>query len=189
MSVKTRLKQVGLDWSVRTEMVQTESGIVIPKHMAIVREDNNVPLSIQTTSYTPFQNHEMMELLDKVSQKSGLPIHNGGYFGDGQKVYVQLKSNDLKLGSDKVEGFITGINSFDGSTSLGFGNSTTTISCQNTFFRSYREVKSKVRHTKNMMERVDEILRRLEISLDLHGDPQPYGSVLHRFDQRTRKQR
>jgi len=101
-------------------------------------------------------------LLDRVSGLTGLSIHKGGYFGMGQKVYIQLKSNDLKLGNDRIEGFITGINSFDGSTSLSFGPSNITISCQNTFFAAYRSIDTKVRHTKNMEYKIDEICRRIE---------------------------
>jgi len=125
------LDQVGLNWTVRQESITTESGIIVPKSKAIVREDTNTVLSVHGEGYFPYQNHQMVELLDKVSQQIGLPIHKGGYFGEGEKVYLQLKSNDLKLGGDKIEGFITGVNSFDGSTSLAFGPSNITISCMN----------------------------------------------------------
>lgn len=160
------LEQSNLNWTVRMESVSTESGIVLKDYSAIIREDNNQPLSIRTNSYHPYQNHQLVELLDKVSSQVGLPIHKGGYFGDGGKVYLQLKSNNLTINNDRVEGYITGINSFDGSTSLSFGNSTVTISCQNTFFAAYREMESRVRHTKNMGIKIDEICRRLEKSLD-----------------------
>ena len=155
------LNQTNLNWTVRKENLQTESGILLSNTSAIVREDINVPLSVCSESYHPFQNHELLELLDKVSRQTGLPIHKGGYFGDGEKVYIQLKSDNLKLGTDRIEGFITGINSFDGSTSLAFGNSNVTISCQNSFFRANKELSTKVRHTKNMMIKVDEISRRI----------------------------
>ena len=156
------LNQTDLNWTVREESLTTESGIIIPKQKAIVREDTNKVLSIHGEGYYPYQNHQLIELLDKVSQQSGLEIHRGGSFGDGQKVFIQLKSNDLKLGDDKIEGYITGINSFDGTTSLAFGPSNITISCQNTFFGAFRSMDTKVRHTKNMVMRVDDICRGLE---------------------------
>jgi len=109
------LNQTGLNWTVRQEALNTESGIVVPKQMAIVREDTNTVLS----------------------------VHGDGYF-------------------DRVEGFITGVNSFDGSTSLAFGPSNITISCQNSFYAAFRNMDTKVRHTKNMIMRVDEICRGLE---------------------------
>ena len=156
------LNQTNLNWTVREESLTTQSGIIIPKQKAIVRDDTNEVLSIHGEGYYPYQNHQLIELLDKVSQQSGLPIHRGGMFGNGEKVFIQLKSNDMKLGDDKIEGYITGINSFDGTTSLAFGPSNITISCQNTFFGAFRSMDTKVRHTKNMIMRVDDICRGLE---------------------------
>lgn len=156
------LDQVGLNWTVREESITTESGIIVPKSKAIIREDTNTVLSVHGDGYFPYQNHQMVELLDKVSQQVGLPIHKGGYFGGGEKVFLQLKSNDLKLGNDRVEGYITGVNSFDGSTSLAFGPSNITISCQNSFFAAFRNLNTKIRHTKNMEMRIDDICRGLE---------------------------
>lgn len=160
--VQDVLNQTGLNWTVREESLTTESGIIIPQQKAIIRDDTNTVLSVHGEGYYPYQNHQLIELLDKVSQQVGLPIHKGGMFGDGKKVFIQLKSNDLKLGTDRVEGYITGVNSFDGSTSLAFGPSNITISCQNTFFAAFRNMDTKVRHTKNMVMRVDEICRGLE---------------------------
>ncbi len=156
------LNKVGLNWTVREESITTESGIIVPKSKAIIREDTNTVLSVHGDGYFPYQNHQMVDLLDKVSQQVGLPIHKGGYFGGGEKVYLQLKSNDLKLGNDRVEGFITGVNSFDGSTSLAFGLSNITISCQKSFFAAFRNLNAKIRHTKNMEMRIDDICRGLE---------------------------
>jgi len=151
-----------LNWTVRQEPVQTESGIIIPKQMAIVRNDTNVPLSIMAEGYQPYQNHELIELLERVSNQTGMEIKKSGLFGNGEKVYIQLKSNDLKIGNDRVEGYLTGINSFDGSTSLAFGPSNVTISCTNSFFAAFRGLNTKVRHTKNMVVRIEDICKGLE---------------------------
>lgn len=160
------LDSTGLNWKVKTENIVTESGIVLDGYKAIVREDTNVPLSVRSDEYFPYQNYELIELLDKVSNQTGLELRKGGSFKDGARVYLQLKSNDLKLGNDKVEGYLTGINSFDGSTSLAFGPSNITISCQNKFFAAFRELETKVRHTKNMIVKIDEICKRLDRSLE-----------------------
>ena len=156
------LDRTGLNWKVRTEGLQTSSGIIIPDKIGIVREDDSTILGIHSNGYLPYQNDQMMELLFKVSQQTGLDVHRGGLFGGGRKVFVQLKSNDLTLGTDRIEGYVTGINSFDGSTSLSFGPSSKTISCQNTFFGVYKDLDSKVRHTKNMELKIDDICRQIE---------------------------
>lgn len=160
--VEEILNKTNLNWTVRSEEIQTESGIIIPDHKALIREDNDHVLSIRSKTYTPFQNEELVELLDRVSGMTGYEIKTGGSFSGGGKVYVQLKSDNLILGDDVVEGYLTGINSFDGSTSLAFGPSNVTISCMNTFFASFREIKTRVRHTKNMKVQVEEICQRLE---------------------------
>jgi len=164
--INSILEKVGLNWTVRAEEIVSVGGTPIRGYSAIIRDDTNTTLSVRSDSYHPYQNYELMELLYKVSNKTGLPIKNGGMFRNGEKVFVQLKSNDLKLGADKVEGYITGINSFDGSTSLAFGNTNITISCQNTFFSAYKEVSNKIRHTKYMEAKIDEICKRLENAVD-----------------------
>lgn len=160
------LDKTGLNWTVRQDEIQTVGGIVIPDKKAIVREDTNQVLDVMGDGYYPYQNHELMELLYQVSNKTGLEVHKGGSFKDGARVYVQLKSEDLKLGNDRIEGFLTGINSFDGSTSLAFGHSNVTISCQNKFFSAFRQVQNKIRHTKSMSIRIDEICKRLDVVLE-----------------------
>lgn len=160
MNLQETLVKTGLDWNVRTEKTETESGIILDK-IAIVREDTNDILGVHSENYVPYQNEQLLELLTRVSSLTGLDIHKGGEFGGGKKVFIQLKSNDLRIGNDKVEGYVTGINSFDGSTSLAFGNSNLTISCQNTFFAAYKSLE-KVRHTRNMVQRIDDICHGIE---------------------------
>jgi len=164
--VKTLLDKTNLNWTVRQEELQTISGIGIPNKKAIVRDDNNTIVGVHSDGYQPYQNHELMDLLHQVSGRTGLEIHRGGDFKGGGRIYVQLKGNDLKLGNDRIEGFLTGVNSFDGSTSLAFGHSNTTISCQNTFFRVMSGLQNKVRHTKSMSLKVEDICRRLDVVLE-----------------------
>ena len=158
----TILKQANLDWSVKAERLVTAESNIETKSVAIVRQDNNAILGVHGDGYHPLQNSEMMEILDRISGKMGLPLHKGGYFGQGEKVYIQLKTQDLNVGTDKVKGYLTCVNSFDGSTSLAFGHSNLTISCQNTFFANYREMANKVRHTQRMHERIDIICMQIE---------------------------
>lgn len=161
-----RLQKSGLDWTVRKEGLVTNSGIVVPEKIAIVREDTNTVLGIHSDGYLPYQNSELFDLLDKVSRQSGLPLHSSGVFGGGEKVFVQLKSKDLTLPGDRVEGYITGINSFDGSTSLGFGNSSLTISCMNTFWKAYRQLETKVKHSGSLPQRIEMILKQLDVLIE-----------------------
>jgi phage/plasmid-like protein (TIGR03299 family) len=169
------LDQTNLNWKVKespmfTKLFREDGGwyeIPLDDKKALVREDDHTVLGIHSDGYVPYQNYEMLELLDKVSQQTGLPIHRGGLFGNGKKVFIQLQSHEFRIQNvggvwDTISGYVTGINSFDGSTSLSFGPSTKTISCQNTFFGAYREMGTKIRHTKNMGVKIDEVCRRIE---------------------------
>lgn len=156
------LTRAGLNWTVRSEEVMTSSGIILPDKIAIVREDKNIVLGDHSSGYVAFQNYELLDLLYQISNKTGLTLHTGGSFGDGRKVWFQLKSDDLRLGNDKIEGYISGFNSFDGSTSLSFGNSNKTVSCQNTFWLVYRSMQTKMKHSLNMRPKIDEILRNID---------------------------
>ena len=164
--VQTLLDKTNLNWTVRQEELQTISGISVPNKKAIVREDNNTIVGVHSDGYQPYQNYELMDLLHQVSGRTGLEIHRGGDFKGGGRIYVQLKGNDLTLGNDRIEGYLTGVNSFDGSTSLSFGHSNTTISCMNTFFRVMKGLQHKVRHTKSMSLKVEDICRSLDIVLE-----------------------
>ena len=152
------LNATGLNWNVRKEQIQTVSGLIIPDKTAIIREDNNAVLSVMGDGYEPYNNSELLELLYNITKSTGLEIHKGGMFGGGEKVYFQLKSDNLILNGDKIEGYVSGINSFDGSTSLSFGHSTLTISCMNTFFSVYKQLDSKIKHSASMRPRIDTIL-------------------------------
>lgn len=159
------LQQAGLNWKVNQEAIQTVSGIEIPEKIALVREDTQKCLGIHTDNYVPYQNEELLELLFKISQQTGLELHSGGSFKEGARVWFQLKSQDMRLHNDVIEGYISGFNSFDGRTSLGFGNSNVTVSCQNSFWRAYTSVDTKLRHSSNMKPKIEEILRKIDVLL------------------------
>lgn len=156
------LESANLNWAVRSEKLVTAVSNIETESIAIVRDDTNQILGVHGKGYHPLQNSEMMEILDRISGKMDLPLHKGGYFGDGQKTYIQLKTKDQPVGTDLVKGYLTCVNSYDGSTSLAFGHSNLTISCQNTFFANYREMANKVRHTQKMHDRIDVICMQIE---------------------------
>lgn len=157
------LEKHGLNWGVRKEnLISKESGIDVPKHNCVIRDDINTVLSVMGKDYPPYSNYELLELLFRVSKVTGFDVARAGLFGNGQKVYFQMKSDNLTLGNDLIEGYLTAINSFDGSVQLGFGASNITISCMNTFYSSFNQLDFKARHTKNMVTKVDEIARKLD---------------------------
>ncbi len=162
-SITEQLASKGLNWNVKTEGLRTESGIEVTGRMALVREDTQKVLGIHTDSYDPYQNSELLELLHRIGNETGLEVHSGGCFKGGELVFFQLKSSDLKLGNDTIKGYISGFNSFNGKTALSFGNASVTVSCMNTFWRGYREVSNRLRHSASMRPRIEEILSKIDL--------------------------
>ena len=162
------LQQIGLDWKVNQEPIQTRSGLAIDDKYAVVREDTNDVLGVVGGKYTPIQNEKVLELVIAGAEKVGLEAKlSGGLFDNGAKYYIQVKSENLLLpNNDLVEGFITGVNSHDGSTSLRFGNTNTTISCKNQFSRLFKEhLKTSFRHTSSAASQIDAMAFDLEKQL------------------------
>lgn len=189
MTKQEVLQAAGLDWEVREIGLRTdeENSIVIPKTKSILRitpeGQDDIYLGIHKAGYELFQNEELIEVLMKATEIVGgdVELHSGGMFGDGQKVFVQMKTDDLTMpNGDKVKGFITGINSFDGGTSLGFGNSTKTISCQNSFWYAYHELDTKIRHTTRLRERVEEVVQKFVILME---EEQKHFAMINRLSQ------
>ena len=107
-----KLEELGLNWEVTKEPIQTVSGIEIPEKMAMMRSDTEVVLGIHGKNYDPYQNHELMELLYQIGGKTGLQVHSGGSFKGGAKIWFQLKSDNLSLNGDTIEGYLSGFNSY-----------------------------------------------------------------------------
>jgi len=159
------LDKAGLNWNVIKTPLQTVSGIAIDNRVAVIREDNDAVLGIVSPKYSIQQNEQLVEVLHNVSSQSGLELHSGGYFGHGEKIWVQLKSEELKLENDKVKGYISGFNSHDGSSRFAFGNSLITISCMNSWWTGYRSVETRLKHSKGMQGQIDAILFQIDLML------------------------
>lgn len=155
------LNKTSLNWNVRKTPLLTEEGIKTP-YFGIQRVDTGEVFTTCKAGYTTFQNSQLAELLFEISNRTSFAIERGGSLNEGRKVFLQLHTGDTDINGDKVKKYITGLNSHDGSTSLGFGNSNIVISCQNTFQMAMRQVENKIRHTSGMQDNIDRILRQMD---------------------------
>lgn len=161
-AVNTMLDNFGLNWTVSKQRLTLPDGSNTP-FFGIVRDDKKTTFSTCKDSYQAFQNSELAEMLIRLSEKTGYEIHKGGMFNEGAKVYMQLQSPNRIQGigtnNDTVNGFLTGINSHDGTTSLKWGEANVTISCRNTFMAALRQIKNSARHTDSMRSKVEQAIR------------------------------
>jgi len=162
--VDEMLDRYALNWSVKKTPLLLPSG-ADSGFFGIVREDTQKTFTTCKDSYIPFQNSELAEMLIRISEKTGYGLHSGGSFNGGGKVFLQLESPNkiANIGEnrDKVNGYLTGLNSHDGSTSLKWGETNITISCRNTFMAAVRALKQTARHTASIHARVEDAIKTL----------------------------
>jgi phage/plasmid-like protein (TIGR03299 family) len=163
-AVAALLDKYGLRWNV----TKTPLNLPCGKHTGfygIVRDDTKQTFSTCKDSYVPYQNSELAELLIRISEKTGYGIHSGGQFNAGGKIFIQLNTGNeiTNLGKNRttVKGFVTGINSHDGTTALKWGAVNLTICCGNTFAMAAKALQESARHTKSMHEKVEESIRQI----------------------------
>lgn len=172
MRLKTieHLKKAELNWTARTEKIKTtQTGVVLPNKVAVIRNDNNKIIGIQPQSYEVFQNHEMLETLYQISQN--IKYEKGGMFDGGAKTYFQFNTDNLTLiapngKTDTIKGYLTVINSFDDAKSLALGETNVTISCKNTFNHAYKDLEHKIAHNKNMRNKLAIVMKEIDIAIN-----------------------
>jgi phage/plasmid-like protein (TIGR03299 family) len=162
--VAALLDKYGLKWTVSKQPFILPTGEETGFY-GVVRDDNRKTFSTCKDQYVPFQNSELAELLIRIADKARYEIHSGGAFNGGAKVYLQLNTgNEIKnLGENKttVKGYVTGINSHDGSTSLKWGAVNFTVCCRNTFAMANKALQQSARHSKTIHDRVEASIRQI----------------------------
>ena len=126
----------------------------------IYRNDNNKWLGTVGKQYEIMQNSSLAESIIEASLDVSDKFR-GGQLYEGKKVYYQAELNDTQIANDTIKRYITGLNSHDGSSSIGFGFTNKVVVCQNTFHIAMKEV-NKFRHTSSAQQRVE--LARAEIN-------------------------
>lgn len=125
----------------------------------IYRNDNNKWLGTVGKNYEIMQNATLAENIIEASIDISEKFRGGELYG-GKKVYYQAQLQDSQIANDTIKRYITGLNSHDGSSSIGFGFTNTVVVCQNTFYMAMKEV-NRFRHSASAQQRVE--LAREEI--------------------------
>lgn len=118
--------------------------------------------------YEVSQNDEILELVLEGMKPFGdkLSVTKAGSLNDGRKTYVQLGiEGEENVGTEIIKRYVTIIDSNDGTTSLSVGLGELVMSCQNQFFKFYKDGQSKYRHTASLRQRVMELPYLIEKTL------------------------
>jgi hypothetical protein len=170
--VKEILSAHGLDFRIEKAplIALNENGEqVITPYYGLINTATNEVINTCKEGYTVSQNADVVEMVIKGMEKFGskLSVSKAGSINGGRRVYMQLQiEGDSKVGDDIIKRYVTVIDSNDGSTGLSVGIGDFTMSCQNQFFRFYREGNAKFRHTATLNEKIKSIPTLIETALD-----------------------
>ena len=148
-----------LDWNVvkRPIFFADADGQPVPydQKVAIIREDNQKPLGVVAPSYEPLQNSTLKQLVAPMVEEGLLEVANSGTLSGGAKVFLQLKINkEFEVIGESYEGYLTLLNSFNGSTAVSAGPTLTRVICSNTFTCAMKDMSERFRHTAGVTEKV-----------------------------------
>ena len=161
------LEQNGLNWTVAKKPLlyagectpSANNGLHSTNYYGIVREDTGEVFSTVKETYTPTQNHTIIETMQDIAGDNDLEIIRAIPLNGGRKVLVQMKrpNNHMIIGGQDTEQYIYAINSHDGSSSLKFGFMNTVVFCQNQFGWMNSNAFSGYRHTQSIQDKVKEL--------------------------------
>lgn len=160
------LERTGLNWTVNKLPLYGPDGQRTSSY-GIFRNDSNAHLGTVKSRYAPYQNYEMAETIIDACSEVGIQASKGGMFDGGCKVYLQAALPDVVIDRSPLKRFITSLNSHDGTSSIGFGSTSTNIICMNTFHMAYRDgAMTKFRHTESAAERIRQAVKAIKQTID-----------------------
>jgi hypothetical protein len=147
-----------LDFRIEKEVLLSASGKETP-YFGLFNSKSGECINSVKESYTVSQNDEIVELVLRGMEGFGeLSVSKAGSINGGRKVFIQLAIEGMAIvGDEKIKRYVTIIDSNDGSTGLGVSIGELVMSCQNQFYRFYKNSQSKLRHTASLTQRIKEL--------------------------------
>lgn len=166
--VKEGFAIAGLDWPVGKFPVFAEVGgglLKAPDNFAIVRRDTNKVLGVVGSQFTPVQNVDAFEAIDKVVGTGVANLVTAGSLKGGRLVWALLElPGEIQVrGNDRVKKYVTMINGHDGHTLHMTFCTPTRIVCWNTMQMALgrAELMTTTKHTRNVVARINNIAEKL----------------------------
>ena len=160
----------GLDFQIiKTPLTFSyDDQVLTSPYFGLINSKSGNCINTVKDGYTVTQTDEIVELVLQGMKGFGeLSVQKAGSINDGRKTFIQLGIEGLAtVGKDKVKQYVTIIDSNDGSSGLSVGIGDLTMSCQNQFFKFYKQGQAKFRHSNSIVQRIGEIPELIEFALN-----------------------
>lgn len=167
MNTQQILSENGLDFTISKRELFDANGNG-SGYFGLYNDKLNKCINSVKEGYTISQNEEVVDLVLRGIEPFGdsLSVSKAGSMNEGRKVYLQLGiEGHSVVANDIIKRYVTIIDSNDGSTSLSIGIGDLTMSCQNQFFKFYKQGQAKFRHSASLEHRIKEIPLLIETAL------------------------
>lgn len=184
LTPRQALTACGLEWGVQQEpiyrYVTGDDGerklVEIDSHQVNVRADNEAMLGLVSKGYHPIQNVDLADFSEQLADiDKDVTVETCGSIQGGKKVWFLCRSHSFSIGpagNDEIVPYLCVSNGHDGGASLRVTPTSVRVVCSNTLHmviprmddssRSFSESGIALRHTKNVMERIDEVKQALQ---------------------------
>lgn len=156
MTAKEVLVKAGMDWTAKKEPMFLKNGREVDGVFAVTRSDNGFPIGTVGPVYGVFQNHELAQVMETLVSEKLATFRRGWSWEGGSKVGIvaELPTHLFVLGKDELAVQITGWNSFDGSSPVGYSVEVLRLVCSNGLKRFVPKGMIKAKHCAVTAERL-----------------------------------
>lgn len=181
LQVDAMLKEYDLDFLIEKRKLydQTDADIALVNGKPKIVHSNETPfyglknmksgeyIHNVRKGYVVSQNKDIMKQVLKGIRGFGeLNVERGVSLKGGRKVLIQLGiDGHTQFNGDKIKRYLTVLDSNDGSACVSVGIGDTVVSCNNQFFKFYKEGFSKIRHSKTLEEKMEELPALITMAL------------------------
>lgn len=182
LTAKEVLEKTGLTWTAEKEPVYLKNGKQVHDTFAVVRKDTGDPLGTVGNVYECFQNWELAQVMETLVSEKLATFKRGWCWDGGSKVGIvaELPTHLYVLGKDELAVQITGWNSFDGSSPVGYSVEVFRLVCKNGLKAFVRKGMIRAKHCGSTAERL--LMARDTLGLAIKS----VGDILNQAEQLAR---
>ena len=165
MTSEEALELSGLNWTVRSTPVYTDSGILLPGYKANMRESDNQFLGMVGDRYQIVQNKEAFDFTDALIGE-GCTYETAGSLDGGKRVFLLARMPRQKVLGDDVDPYICFTNGFNGYYTIKACCTPIRVVCNNTLNLALNNAKRtwSTKHVGNLQSKLEEARETLKLA-------------------------
>ena len=154
------------EWDIQEVELQTVDGVKIPFKILTGTDDNEVIGKPFAGTYTPVNNAQFLDMIgEAISGVKGAVVESIGSVCNRGRVFVSVSIKGMdkfKIGTREFSDYLNFGNGHDQSCSVWANSSNTCTVCDNTFTLNLEEANVKVKHSKDVVARLENIVEIID---------------------------